>query len=64
MDVLGVQFGFSLEFKVEGMSVSVLGESGGHMTLINVDGVKRYKNKELVDKIFEIAEAIRNELNK
>ena len=55
---------FLLELKVEGVSVSVLGESGGHMTLINVDKVKKCKDKELVDKIYEVAQAIRNELNK
>ena len=64
MDVLGVKLEFLLDLKVEGMSVSVLGESGGHMTLINVDKVKKYKDKELVDKIYEIAQAIRNELTK
>ena len=64
MDVLRVKLEFLLESKVEGMSVLLLGERGGHMTLLNVDKVKKFKDKELLDKIYKVVQAIRNELNK
>ena len=45
-------------------SISVLGEGEGHMMMIDQDRVKKVKDVELMEKTFNIAKEIREEIRK
>ena len=48
--------------QIEGKKISVLGQNEGYMTLIDCDRLKKIKNVELMNKIFDTVKEIEEEL--
>ena len=55
---------FLVQIRIGRRLISVLGEREGHMTMIDQDRVKKVKDVELMEKIFNIAKEIREEIRK
>ena len=55
---------FLVQIRIRRRSISVLGEREGHMRMIDQDRVKKVKDVELMEKIFNIAKEIREEIRK
>ena len=53
---------YLVQFRIDGRSISVLGENEGHMTLIDQDRLNKIKNVQLMERIFNIAKEIQEEL--
>ena len=55
---------YLVQLRIEGRSISVLGEREGHMTMIDQDRLKKVKNVEFMEGIFSIAKEIQEEIRK
>ena len=66
MDELLAESGidFLVQIRIGERAVSVLGERGGHMTMIDQDRLKKAKNVELMERIYDLAMEIREEIRK
>ena len=40
---------YLVQFRIDGRSISVLGENEGHMTLIDCDRMKKIQNAQLME---------------
>ena len=53
---------YLVQLQIEGKKISVLGQNEGYMTLIDCDRLKKIKNVELMNKIFDTVKEIQEEL--
>ena len=53
---------YLVQIQLEGKKISVLGQNEGYMTLIDCDRLKKIKNAELMNKIFDTVKEIQEVL--
>ena len=58
----GAKIDYLVHVRIEGRSISVLGENKGHMTLIDCDRLKKIKNVQVMARIINIAKESQEEV--
>ena len=54
---------YLVQVQIDGKKISVLGQNEGYMTLIDCDRLKKSKNTELMNKIFDTVKESQEVLN-